>query len=255
MRVIRPKSSPKVIRATIHRDAYAGLVIAQTPPIPALLTSWTEGPAAAVLTWYGPESERVELTGRVLANWVTKATNLLQQEADVEAGSTVGLDLPVHWRTLVWALAAWNCGAEVVLPEWSDGVDVQVSATPSAGDAPLTIAIALPALARQVEQLPAGAIDGAAELMSQPDVLILAPDWQPDARALEAIRHSELADPHALWSAAAEGRILLTADSARQALPAAAATWLSGGSVILVGDHDADVDRIAMQEGADRIAN
>src|SRR5699024_10612229 len=207
MRVIRPKSSPKMIRAAIHRHAYAGVVLTNTAPIPALLNTWAEGPAGPVLTWYGLGSERVELTGTVLTNWVTKATNLLQEEADATPGVRVGLDLPPHWRTLVWALAVWNCGAEVVFPTGpgdfsaSGAVDVQVSAAPDAAvppadapaqaspsssdtpTAPVRIAVALPALARQVDDLPPGAIDGAAELMAQPDVLVFPPEWDPQAPA------------------------------------------------------------------------
>src|SRR5699024_4296186 len=68
------------------------------------------------LTWYGADDERVELSGRVLANWVTKAANLLTEEADLSPGSRVLLDLPIHWRAAVWALATWTAGGEVVLP-------------------------------------------------------------------------------------------------------------------------------------------
>jgi hypothetical protein len=67
------------------------------------------------LTWYGADDERVELSGRVLANWVTKAANLLTEEADLSPGGRVLLDLPLHWRAAVWALATWTTGAEVVL--------------------------------------------------------------------------------------------------------------------------------------------
>ena len=72
------------------------------------------------LTWYGPDDERVELSGRVLANWVTKATNLLAEEGEVEPGSRVLLDVPVHWRALVWALATWCAGGELLLPAEDD---------------------------------------------------------------------------------------------------------------------------------------
>ncbi|WP_330998305.1 TIGR03089 family protein [Georgenia wutianyii] len=68
------------------------------------------------LTWYGPDDERVELSGRVLANWVTKATNLLVEEGEVGPGTRVLLDVPVHWRALVWAMATWCAGGELVLP-------------------------------------------------------------------------------------------------------------------------------------------
>src|SRR5699024_10926519 len=136
MRVIRPKSSPKMIRAAIHRHAYAGMVVTDTAPIPALLNTWTSAPTGPVLTWYGPDSERVELTGSVLANWVTKATNLLQDEADAAPEVRVGLELPPHWRTLVWALAVWNCGAEVAFPTTSVRAAGPAEATTSASSTP-----------------------------------------------------------------------------------------------------------------------
>src|SRR5690606_14046067 len=49
--------------------------------------------------------------------WVTKATNLLVEEGEVEPGTRVLLDIPVHWRALVWAMATWCAGGELVLPE------------------------------------------------------------------------------------------------------------------------------------------
>lgn len=83
-----------------------------------------EEPNQPRLTWYGPDDERVELSGRVLANWVTKATNMLVEECDVEPGSRVLLDVPVHWRALVWAMATWCAGGELVLrPEDDFAVD------------------------------------------------------------------------------------------------------------------------------------
>lgn len=304
MRVIRPKSSPKMIRAAIHRHAYAGVVLTNTAPIPALLNTWAEGPAGPVLTWYGLGSERVELTGTVLTNWVTKATNLLQEEADATPGVRVGLDLPPHWRTLVWALAVWNCGAEVVFPTGpgdfsaSGAVDVQVSAAPDAAvtpadapaqaspsssdtpTAPVRIAVALPALARQVDDLPPGAIDGAAELMAQPDVLVFPPEWDPQAPALPDVLHGELGESNGhggLGSGEIDsgeigareaigtsetssgetssgeigsGRYLLAPETAEAAARQSLAVWCAGGSVVLVGDPTAGLDRIATQEDA-----
>lgn len=76
----------------------------------------THEPTQPRLTWYGANDERVELSGRVLANWVIKATNLLVNEADVAPGSKVELDLPPHWRSLVWGLAVLVAGGELVVP-------------------------------------------------------------------------------------------------------------------------------------------
>lgn len=221
--------------------------------MPALLDTWTRGQSAPVLTWYGPGGERAELSGRVLANWVTKATNLLTDEGDVAPGTVVLLDLPMHWRTAVWALATWACGGTVALggPDAAAGADVLVGTTPSPGAAPLVVAVALPALARQVEDLPEGAVDGAAELMSQPDVLVSHPQWDPTAPALTGTSHGDLADPARLVTRLpAPGRYLLPAADVATGLRTALALWLIGGSVVLVGDPAADVARITAQEGA-----
>lgn len=227
----------------------------QQPLVPTLLDAWSSGQGAPALTWYGRDGERVELSQRVLANWVTKAMNLLTDEADVAPGTAVGLDLPMHWRTLVWALAAWGCGATVTLPaeESAPGdVEVLVSAAAQPAQAPVVIVIALPALARQVLDLPAGTIDGSAELMAQPDVLINPPDWDPDTLALGGARHADLADLPGLDVPAA-GRFLLPAGAAMGGLRTALAIWAAGGSVVLVGDPEADLDRIGEQEGAQRL--
>mgnify|MGYP002718357422 CR=1 FL=1 len=64
----------------------------------------------------GPTAgERVELSGRVLGTWVSKAGNALQEEWDIEPGSVVRLDLRPHWRLLYWAWAVWSVGAHADL--------------------------------------------------------------------------------------------------------------------------------------------
>src|SRR6187549_3516723 len=65
--------------------------------------------------------ERVELSARVLANWVAKAANLLQDDLDLGPGAVVVLDLPPHWRTLYWALAVWSVGGCVEVPQRRSG--------------------------------------------------------------------------------------------------------------------------------------
>ena len=60
--------------------------------------------------------ERIELSARVLANWVAKAANLLQDDLDVGPARSCVLDLPPHWRTLYWALAVWSVGGCVEVP-------------------------------------------------------------------------------------------------------------------------------------------
>ena len=186
-----------------------------------VLTLATTDPTHPRLTWYGTANERVELSGRVLTNTVVKATNLLVEEADAEPGTRVALDLPVHWRTLAWALASWTAGAEVMpgrapAPAGATSAgpapdadapgrtepdrtlwDVLVSDRPPAsypadttGPA-VVVGIALPALAmRYPGTLPPGAIDGAAGLMTYPDNLGPLAPVDPGSAALGAVTAS-----------------------------------------------------------------
>src|SRR5699024_8859018 len=120
----------------------------------------SNNPTSPRLTWYGPDSERVEFSGRVLENWVAKTANYLVDELDAEPGTVIALNLPLHWRSVAWMLATWAVGATAVT---ADGVDLDFSSTdtniiataspatvhsqlPGAKGDPLVVAVALPAL-------------------------------------------------------------------------------------------------------------
>jgi uncharacterized protein (TIGR03089 family) len=242
----------------------------------------TTEPTRPRLTWYGTAGERVELSSRVLTNTVVKATNLLVAEADAEAGTRVAVDLPVHWRTLVWALAAWTSGAEVWLAgaaapagTATDGSDraggasgdsaVVVTDRPPASDPAdasgpaVVIGVALPALAmRHPGPLPAGTIDGAADLMTYPDALGWTAALDLGATALSnlvgepPVAHGDLG----VWARTTAGsqgwpaspRVLVSGRDVAVTLAAALAAWAADGSVVLVGDGGVDLERIADQE-------
>ncbi|MET3975701.1 TIGR03089 family protein [Cellulosimicrobium sp. 4261] len=175
-----------------------------------LLRLVTRDPGRPRLTWYGDDSERVELSGAVLENWVNKTTNLLVEEFDAGPGTRVVLDLPVHWRTLIWALAAWRVGATVVLVDenatdpGSTHAEVVVTHRPDArtGSGAELVAVALPALARRFDgALPTGAIDAASAVMSYGDQLGWAPEPDRELDALVdgplVVRHESLVPPPA----------------------------------------------------------
>jgi uncharacterized protein (TIGR03089 family) len=210
--------------------------------IPAieLMTNLRSGHATSPrLTWYGPDSERVELSGRVLDNWVAKTGNLLQDELDAEPGMRLGLDLPVHWKSMIWALAAWQLGMETVL----DGGEAELLVTDKpgteAGKYDAVIAVALPALAmRWPGDLPAGVIDYAAEVRSHGDVFMAHSDPSASGCAIadrEGTRHlhedllTGFSAPHD------EGvRLLVMAgDGLEAALANSLGAWHNGGSVVL----------------------
>lgn len=138
------------------------------------------------LVHYDPQG-RIELSGRVLVNWVAKAANLLTEEFDAGPGTVVGLRLPPgHWRAAYWALATWSCGAtlrclpadaadagETADETDTDGLDVLVTDTPpaGAGAAVDVVAVTTAALARRFPgDLPRGAFDEAAVLATYADV-------------------------------------------------------------------------------------
>ena len=132
--------------------------------------------------------ERIELSARVLANWVAKAANLLRDDLDAGPGSVVLLDLPPHWRTLYWAVAAWSVGACVEVPAHRTTVDAgpgpaPAAATNAAADVVVTdavdvaaaadeaVLVTLAALARSAAgPVPTGVVDEARELATHGDV-------------------------------------------------------------------------------------
>ncbi|MGN6637183.1 MAG: TIGR03089 family protein [Oryzihumus sp.] len=201
-------------------------------------------PARPRVTFYddaeGPtRGERIELSGKVLANWVAKAANALQEELDAGPGTVVRLDLPGHWRALYWALAAWSVGATVDLDGTADA-DVTVTDdpehVPAGGEA---VVVTLAALARSHPgMLPTGAMDEARELATYADAFS---PWEapgPQDPALLAGGEHKAYDavvPSPGWAAGA--RVLSTGDLA-DVLRTALAAWAVDGSVVLVPEPE-----------------
>ncbi len=226
-------------------------------PLAAVLALLTGDPGRPRLTWYGDGGERVELSGAVLANWVTKSANLLVEELDARPGFRLRLDLPGHWRAVVWALAAWRVGACVVVPP-DERADAVVTTRPSSHTGTV-VAVALPALARRFDEpLPPGAVDGAA-VLGYGDALGWVPDADLAAPALVGLdgttTHAEL-----VRGGGTAERVLV--DAAELPLDALLRRMLdlyaAGGSVVLVGEGyakelRADDERRARLVAAERV--
>ncbi|WP_421734374.1 TIGR03089 family protein [Cellulomonas sp.] len=211
-----------------------------TPPgtITDLLAALVRAGGAPRLTWYGPDGERVELSGAVTVNWVNKTANLLVEEFDVGPQTVVGLDLPAHWRTLVWALAAWRVGACVEVRPAQADVLVTTDPLPHAGHAAL-VAVALPALARRFAgTLPGGAVDAGSAVMTYADQLLWAPPTVPTAPALATadavIAHADLVPTLLATAPPAPQRVLMSHDDTGAFLRTAVGVLLTGGSVVLL---------------------
>jgi uncharacterized protein (TIGR03089 family) len=203
-------------------------------------------PAGPRVTFYedtpGPtRGERIELSGKVLANWVSKAGNALQDEYDIGPGSIVRLCLPPHWRALYWALAVWSVGGTLELaggpsPDLliCDDPETAVMLDPAAGD---VILVTLGALARAFPgPVPAGAMDEARELATYGDQFTAMAEPAPDDLALilggEQKTYGAVV-PQRGWPAGS--RVSLTGDLAK-VLQSALAAWKVNGSVVLARD-------------------
>lgn len=238
----------------------------QPTSVADVLTALHREPGRPRVTWYGPDPERVELSGAVLDNWVTKTANLLVEELDAGPGVRVVVDLPPHWRTLVWVLAAWRVGACVV-PVAAPGAsgarvpgDVVVTAAPGAWTGAQVIAVALPALARRFDgDLPAGALDAASSVMTYGDALGWVPAGDPTAPALDlagsTVAHADLLG----WAAGAAGapagaRTLVTTSDGTGGVVALVRTALDvlagAGSLVLLtpGRDEARVEDLVRTE-------
>lgn len=231
----------------------------------ALLKTLTSVDATRPRITYYDHHGRIELSGKVLANWVHKATGMLADEFDTQPLDVVVLDLPVgHWRTLYWALAAWATGAHVVLPEAhadapreqpsrTEAPQVIITDRPAAwadAAAPL-VAVEMAPLARSFGgDLPSGAIDEAAELASFPDDTDVSTPADPDDPALSDrgyhLSYQDLVSPDEA------ARVLLavsTSSSRMQVLATMLGVLAADGSVV-VAAHETDLNRLATTEQA-----
>jgi uncharacterized protein (TIGR03089 family) len=214
----------------------------RTPPS-VLAEILRSDPARPRLTFYedtsGPaRGERIELSAKVLANWISKAGNALQDEYDLGPGSVVRLSLPPHWRALYWAFAVWSVGATLDLvggqsPDLLICDDPELPATlePRPGD---VVLVTLEALARaHPGPVPAGAMDEARELATYGDQFVALAEPAPDDLALIAdgarMPYGSVVAPRD-WPA--NTRVSLAGDLT-QVLESTLAAWAVDGSVVL----------------------
>ena len=211
--------------------------------------------------------ERIELSGRVLLNWVSKAANLLREEFDAEPGTRVELDLPAaHWRAAYWALAIWAVGATLVVPTrdspgsdaWDP--DIVISASPGSGQAwPPRVVVTLAALARRhPDVLPPGTFDEAAVLSTYGDVFEAdASPGEGDVALLRVGATVTFAELVARDDPQAPAERLLLADPADQlsALRSALGVWAADGSLVVTrGQDQRALEALTAAEGVTRRA-
>ncbi|MFZ2503342.1 MAG: TIGR03089 family protein, partial [Nocardioides sp.] len=146
--------------------------------------------ARPLLTYYDQGTgERTELSGATFDNWVAKTASYLTEELDLERGESLGVDLPCHWMSAIFAAAAWSLGVVVEAESHAqeraaarDAARVVVCGPDTLNDHQATggrhvVACALHPLAtRFATPLPAGVRDFGVEVWGQPDAFT---PWDP----------------------------------------------------------------------------
>jgi uncharacterized protein (TIGR03089 family) len=218
-------------------------------------------PGRPLVTFYDhATSERVELSVTTYANWVAKAASLLAEEADLERGGTVRIDLPPHWMSTVFAGAAWTLGAALLDDAAAPDADVVVCgpdtlAQWATADGPVVLACSLDPLGRRFDApVPDGVHDVGAEIWSQPDAFT---PWDPPGEDDPALLGGLRVTQGEMMQAAAAGTLLddggRLLSVANPASPPSGATFTEplarGGSLVLVRHPDpARLERLVVDE-------
>lgn len=173
--------------------------------------------------------ERTELSARSLDNWVAKTANFLVDEVDAQPGTRVRIGLPTHWLRVVWLLSCWTVGATVADAD----ADIGLSGPELEADEPVRLAASLRPMGGRFAEPPAGFLDIASEVPSQPDVFVALDPPSPDSLALDldgvAMTHA------ALLATEPDGRRLtLEPGPLGRDARAVVAAALGGGSLVLV---------------------
>ncbi|GAA4759809.1 TIGR03089 family protein [Citricoccus nitrophenolicus] len=240
-------------RGTGSRDWFAALAAS---PRPAVVD-------------YAGGGDRVELSGRVLANWGAKTANLVDSEGHGPE-ATVLVDLPLDWTSLAVLLGLARAGVGLVFPG-EDGGDGQTDPADSAdldrasaqdadlvltstpGDwaehpADLWVVGAGPDAASDAEDAaPAHAVDFLTEVRMQADQCHLplpggAEGLPGLAEAWKDLRAPDLADAGRAQLSRRERGLVVAAAGARldrAVASAAAGVWDQGLPVVLVPERTA----------------
>lgn len=197
----------------------------------------------------------MELSGHVLAQWVAKAANLLDEEG-IGRGDVVVVDLPVHWRAAVWVWAAWVRGATVSLVPDDATPALVVTDRPDRharrDNGALVVAVPLASLAtRWPGDLPDGVVDGGAAVMGQPDALLAPAPFVASDRAVEPFGLT-FDDLDAAIGTGDGERIAFVPASVWKLVRTSVSAWRGGGSVVVLAPElrAAARARVCHQEGA-----
>lgn len=214
----------------------------------ALVARSRTTPGSPLVTWYGPDGARTELSTVTFLTATAKTASALREEWDIPVGTAIRLSLPLHWQLPVWLAACDLAGLDVDFGSGPVGAVVSDDAAVLRAFA-CDHAILTPTTAFGLPGAPPPdpILDHARDAMGQPDVYLgdpasgswlVAPDTRWDDRDLvvQARREAEVG------GVTAGDRALVTpgSDAVRTALAVWAVPLLTDSSVVLCPTELAD---------------
>jgi uncharacterized protein (TIGR03089 family) len=202
------------------------------------------GDRPAVVFADAQTGERTELSFATLHNWVSKTANLLVDTFDMDLGSEVRVDMPLHWMVPVVAHATWAVGAGVRI---TPGGDMTVGHEARA-DHKADLLIGSGMGGRPLTD-PGGDALLVTDILAQPDDFLGDPldegAWAVDGRTQASL----LEEP---WPAMTNDRVLHAGDgTSEETLFVLARTLPHGLGVVLARGYDSlGLARLADQENA-----
>lgn len=230
--------------------------------VPQALALISQRPSPALI-WYH-QDERVELSGRVLVNWVEKAAGLLVDQLDVEAHSPVTVAPTPHWRQIILSLAALRVGARLQLSPQPVENCVVYSDTEShlddTVDSEWLLAVAEPALAFECEEpVTEPVVDFCAQVRAFPDHYVGSelPDGSDVALLNANIFHGDLlsvatAAASSVTNPSGTSYLPLNNGWNEHALLTVLGILVAGGAVVVSDTPEAITDSVLAQEMATR---
>ncbi len=223
------------------------------PIVTALHQAARRRGSAPLLTWYGPDGARTELSVRSFTNWVDKTANLLLslELDDLVVAGPVSREHPGNWMSLIWPLATWQAGGCYTLTG-QGAVTVIGPHTPVAVPTSVTFACSLHPLGLGLRDLPAGVEDFTSAALGQPDApLILPIELDADAWGDDdgPRHHDQLAVPPQ------DGRALVRPLTAWQTLADAVIAPILGGGSSVVVEGEPTSDTLARIVASEHVQN
>jgi uncharacterized protein (TIGR03089 family) len=219
--------------------------------------------ARPLITQVWADGQRSELSVRTFENNVAKAANLLQDDADAGPGSSILLQLPLHWQHSVWLTAGALVGT---LVHSTLDIEQKTDTQPMAAfvDEPrahqqfpfATYVVSLHPLGLPSGEIPSGTIDLAREVRGFSDVFTAyesveagTPWLQREDEVLaqgEAVERAiELARSLGLEPG---GRLLVSGTVTPATILGLAAVPLALNASVVICAVDADIDDISRTE-------